>query len=576
MLTTILSIRRAVSVLAMLLLFTIVTAQEAFDVSVNRNPVRQGEQVALTFSFKNLNQNMQSPKIEGLKFLYGPSTSNSTSWVNGARTSEKSFTYTYLVVSDKDVVVPAYEVSGSKGKLRSKTFTLKVQAGNPPEGNTANTQSYDAVACVIETSKRHVHIGEPIVVSFKILNRTNNLDVRNYNIAETPGFWKETVDTGEPRWEAQIISGQRYNVANVRTMILFPQQTGTLTIDGFDLEGYVRTSFFDGKSIKASADPVKIHVNPLPEPIPNNFLGAFRNLELNSTLSSSKCLTNEALTLELTYSGDGNLKFIQEPKLEWPGEFEVFDAEVIDRIKITNKGESGRRTFRYVVIPRAPGNYELPVPQGDWFNWKSDAYQSLMNDPLPLVVGKNEQAGSGQATFNAKSDIQVLNQDINYIQTEWNGPCLPKAKWDNRNYLMGVLLSFGPMIFGTSIWMRRRRDQDELNPLKARKRRARQQVRSELREAKKRINSPAEFYPALGAGLEQYLLAKFEWNASQLKREAVLSKLKSHAPQWTSAWKELLEELDLARYAPASALSPQELFKKAEQLVNETEKSWNA
>ena len=212
------------------------TAQEAFEVSVNRNSVRTGEQVQLTFTFKNIQRKVDAPAIPGLKLVFGPSTSNSSSWINGAKSSEVAYTYTYQVTADKDIEIPSYEVRGSKNVLRSTPFTLRVAPRGAAQEPDASAD-LGAVACIIEASKRSVHIGEPIIVSFKIFNRANNLDVRNFNIPETPGFWKEPVETPEPRWEPQIISGKRYNVANVRTVLLFPQQTGTLTIEGFDLVG---------------------------------------------------------------------------------------------------------------------------------------------------------------------------------------------------------------------------------------------------------------------------------------------------------------------------------------------------
>ena len=46
----------------------------------------------------------------------------------------------------------------------------------------------------------------------------------------------------------------------------------------------------------------------------------------------------------------GNLKLIREPELEGLTEFEVFDPELIDRINITQSGESGRRTYKYTII----------------------------------------------------------------------------------------------------------------------------------------------------------------------------------------------------------------------------------
>lgn len=557
-----------------LLSVTGMQAQEAFEVSVNRNPVRTGEQVQLTFTMKNLQRRVDGPQIQGLKLLYGPSTSNSTSIVNGARSSEVAYTYTYQVTSKANVQIPVFELNGTKGTLKSKPFVLRVSArGAKPSGSNAG--DLGTVACIIEASKRTVFVGEPIVVSFKIFNRANNLDVRKFNIPETPGFWKEEVDIPEPRWEPQVISGKRYNVATVKKLVLFPQQTGSLVVEGFDLVGYMRTSFFNGQNVTAAADPVKIEVKPLPEPIPASFLGAFAQFRISPKQTDQACKTNEAITYDLTFSGQGNIKFIQEPKLNWPGEFEVFDPEVIDRINVTENGESGSRTFRYVVIPRAPGGFNLPVPNGTWFNTKTRTYADLNAEELSLTVAVNTAEGTNTVNYNSKTDIQVLNQDINFIHNEWSGPCLPRNRWDNRGQLAGGLLAVGPLMLGVSFMLRRRREEDERNPKSAKKRRAGQAVRKELREAKSRIND-SEFYPALGRGLEAYLLAKLEWNASQMQRSSLLSELAIRVPTQAAQWKTMLDTLDMARYAPGQVPAPAELLSTAERLVDATEKDWNA
>lgn len=551
-----------------------IQAQEAFEVSVNRNPVRTGEQVQLTFTIKNLQRRIDGPQIQGLKLLYGPSTSNSTSIVNGARSSEVAYTYTYQVTSKTNVRIPAFELNGTKGTLKSDPFVLRVSArGAKPSG--PNSGDLGTVACIIEASKRTVFIGEPIVISFKIFNRANNLDVRKFNIPETPGFWKEEVDIPEPRWEPQVISGKRYNVATVKKLVLFPQQTGSLVIEGFDLVGYMRTSFFNGQNVTAAADPVKIEVKPLPEPIPSSFLGAFAQFRVAAKQTGETCRTNEAITYDLTFSGQGNIKFIQEPKLSWPGEFEVFDPEVIDRINVNENGESGSRTFRYVVIPRAPGDFTLPMPKGSWFNTKTRSYVDLESKELKLTVAVNTAEGANTVNYNSKTDIQVLNQDINFIHSDWKGPCLPRQRWDNRGQWASGMLAVGPLVLGVSFLLRRRRDEEERNPKGAKKRRAGNAVRKELREAKSLINV-SEFYPALGRGLEAYLLSKLEWNASQMQRSNLLNELAMRVPSQTEDWKAMLDTLDMARYAPGQVPAPAELLSTAERLVDATEKEWNA
>ena len=111
----------------------------------------------------------------------------------------------------------------------------------------------------IEPSKRTVYLGEPLVLTYKIYNRYTNLDVRNYDIPELEGFWKETVQTPDARWEPQLINGKRYNVATVRQIVAFPQQTGTFTLRDFDLTGYLRINFFEGRDVKppATLSPLK-------------------------------------------------------------------------------------------------------------------------------------------------------------------------------------------------------------------------------------------------------------------------------------------------------------------------------
>jgi hypothetical protein len=112
------------------------------------------------------------------------------------------------------------------------------------------------------------------------------------------------------------------------------------------------------------------------------------------------------------------------------------------------------------------------------------------------------------------------------------------------------------------------------NPSKTRQRKARSTVRNELRAAKKHVNNPELFFPALGNGIEQYLLAKLAWSASQYQREAVLEAIEERAPATANQWKKLLDQLDMARYAPGALPAPREMIALSENLVDQTEKSW--
>ena len=210
------------------------------ELTVNATDVQSGDMLRLSLTFVNCEvRNIDPPDVKGLEFRMGPSTSNSTSWVNGVTTSEQRYTYNYKVVGSGEISIPAQTWKTSEGPLKSNPVRLFASGRAQPSrtksrnGTTQRQPTRDLVTA-IEPSKRTLYLGEPVVLNYKIYNRYNNLDVRNYDIPELDGFWKETVDMPEARWEPQLINGKRYNVATVRKVVAFPQQTGTFELKDFD------------------------------------------------------------------------------------------------------------------------------------------------------------------------------------------------------------------------------------------------------------------------------------------------------------------------------------------------------
>ena len=256
------------------------------ELTVNATDVQSGDMLRLSLTFVNCKvRNIDPPDVKGLEFRMGPSTSNSTSWVNGVTTSEQRYTYNYKVVGSGEISIPAQTWKTSEGPLKSNPVRLFASGRAQPSrtksrnGTTQRQPTRDLVTA-IEPSKRTLYLGEPVVLNYKIYNRYNNLDVRNYDIPELDGFWKETVDMPDARWEPQLINGKRYNVATVRKIVAFPQQTGTFELKDFDLVGYMRVNFFEGRELTATCEPVTLEVLPLPEAAPANSLGTFAELSV--------------------------------------------------------------------------------------------------------------------------------------------------------------------------------------------------------------------------------------------------------------------------------------------------------
>ncbi len=552
-------------------------AQEASaELTVDRSTVLRGESVQLTFTFNNCDANITVPAIAGLKYAYGPAKGNNVTFGNGRRSSQSMYTYTYVVTAENDVQVPSYSIQTNKGTFQTDAFTIRVKKpGNSASNRGASAVLDREVAMVIDLSKRNVVVGEPVVATLQIYSQMSGLDVRDYSIPEFTGFWKESVDLPNPSFEPRLLNGRRIQVATVGKFVLFPQQTGELTIDGFELTGYVRTSFFNGRNVAAAADPVTVRVSPLPAPVPAAHLGAFKRLDVELKASELEFEANQAFTVDIAFKGNGNLKFLREPQWEWPRDFEVFDPEVKDRISIEDVGEVGSRTFHYVIIPRTTGTFNVPELRVSWYDAARGEHVERQLGGESLTVTAGNGTPSATLSYNSKSDIQILNQDIRYIQLEADRFVpLSAGGWMKAGLASG--LAIGPLQW-LLLWALRRRKDAEARDIKGtRKRQAKSRIRKELREAQKSIDNPAAFHVALGHGLEAYLIAKLGWSQSQYTRTGALTALAQTAPTTQPEWQSLLEALDLARYAPGSTAPPQTLYDQAVNLVERTEKEWKS
>ena len=80
--------------------------------------------------------------------------------------------------------------------------------------------------------------------------------------------------------------------------------------------------------------PATVKVKPLPAPRPATYMNAVgTGLKLTSTLSHETVKANEAVTLTLKLSGTGNLKYMKNPEVKFPVDFDVYDPKIAPTCK---------------------------------------------------------------------------------------------------------------------------------------------------------------------------------------------------------------------------------------------------
>lgn len=537
-------------------------AQEEASVVVDRNPVVAGQAFRITFVFKGVNAKFQNPpSINGLRYISGPSTSTSTQIINGAMTSERSYAYSAVISSVGNFRIPAFTFKSRNGDLRTKPINLRVVKPGSKEG-----QPPAKFEAVIEVDKRRAHLGEPIRVQYRILNRMDALDVRNYTFPELTGVWKETVSGEDPRWENTIIGGQRVQVATVRTDILYPTQTGDLVISGFDVDAQTRISFFNTRPVAASASPVTIAVSPLPTPVPATSLGTFQNLSTTwKTEGQTQPTANEAINLKLEFRGNGNLGLIGAPEIQWPKDLEVFDPEIQDRITTDLQGQRGRRSFTYLVIPRAPGQYSVSLPELSYFDYTLDRFVSLNVPPISLDVVGNAQSEGPSFGFNSKTDVTILTRDMRFIRTETK--LKPKSMPFYGGPFHMALLGLPPIALLLGWLARRKKDKESRDPALQRKRATKAQFKAAIARAKKGDND----LDALGQAAHNFLQGQLGIKRSDAGMDAYRLGLSHLAPERSQEWTELIGILDRGRFAPG-APKPADIAERLESAAKSLER----
>ncbi|NQX52762.1 protein BatD [Pedobacter panaciterrae] len=573
--------------------------------SVSKSVVGTGEAFEISFSVNGNIESFNPPALNGFQVVGGPNQSSSYSSINGNTTASMSISYDLVGVKEGEYIIgPALVVVNGK-QVKSNSVKIKVVKGKAvPQGNQRNAVPQgDKVAegNSIDISKRlflravanktNVYIGEQFSVSYKLYTNIDLVDNALDKLPDFNGFWSQEIKNNSQnvQWEIETYNGEKYHVATLKQIILFPERFGKLTLDPLAMTFVVRQAapsndpieqFFGGSykdtKYKIKSTPITINVKPLPEAgKPEGFNGAVGNFSIGANLDKSSVKANEALNYTLKITGSGNLKLLKAPELTLPADIEKYDPKVNDDIKETMTGVSGSREYSYLLIPRHEGNYTIEPLKFSYFNPATGRYVSLTSGSFPVKVAKGDPGSNVTAyATGGQQDVKTLAKDIAYIKT--GNPGLTK---DGEGFygsaLYYMLLCTGPVLFLAAFGYRKWYRENNRDVIKVKGRNANKIAAKHLASAQKQLISGDKkaFYENVYRGLYGYLSDKLNISAADLNKENIGEQLKLRTVN-ESIIDQLTDTLDLcemARYAPISGISEQEVFDKAKTIINDIE-----
>jgi hypothetical protein len=259
----------------------------------------------------------------------------------------------------------------------------------------------------------------------------------------------------------------------------------------------------------------------------------------------------------------------------FPADFEKYDPKIIDTVAERGSGAAGSRVYNYLLIPRHQGDFTIDPVRFSYFNPATGRYVSLATKSFQIKVDKGVNESNVTAFSGSdKQDVKMLDKDIRYIKTGNADLSKPDDEfYGSLGYYLLLLL--GPVVCFAAFIYRNwsRKNNSDLVLVKSRL--ASKIAAKHLANAQKQLlsNNTKAFYEAVFKGIYGYLSDKLNISAADLNKETIASNLKSRSLN-ESLINQLLDTLDLcemARYAPVTHISEQEVFEKAKGIINNIE-----
>ena len=558
-----------------------------------KTPVSVGEQFYLTYSVNANATSFKAPTFKDFLVIQGPSQSSSTSmqWVNGQMNQSVSLTYTYVLQASKEgtFTIPPASVTVDGKTHQSNPITITVgkatqgqqsqqQSQNRnQQGQTskATTVSGDDIFIRTSISKTSVYKGEPILIIQKLYSKGNISGIENFNKPNYKGFWSEEINPQRQiSLKRENYNGSTYFMAELSKHIIIPQQSGRLQIDPFDITLLVQVpvknqsnniwSFFgpayQNVKYKVISKSVSIDVKNLPsQNQPASFNGAVGNFSFKSGIDKTSVKTNDAVNLQFTITGSGNLKLIDKLNIDFPPDFESYDPKITSNINTSESGLSGSKKFEYLIIPRNPGKFRIKPVTFTYFDISSKTYKTLTSPEYVIDVAK----GTGEAanvTFRSanQEDVKFIGSDIRFIK---NQPyILTKiGSFFFNSTLFYILLLLPLILFIIFLISYSRTLKQRSNIAATRNRKATKVARKRLKEAEKqlKLNNKESFYIEISKALWGYVSDKFTIPIAELSMETVNISLsqKNVSEDIINKIVLTLNNCEYARFAPGDSSS---------------------
>ena len=546
--------------------------------------VSVGENFRLTYtvSTRNASDFHIGTVPEQLEVITGPYVSEQSSYqmANGHTSSSSSKTYTFILCASKNgtyTISPASITANGK-RMTSKPVRVKVSgsaqasSGAPRMHDDASGQprlreagtpiSGKDLFIKVSANKRRVHEQEPVLLTYKVYTLVDLTQLEG-KMPDLTGFHTQEIPLPQQKsFHVERINGRPYRCVTWSQYVMYPQMTGKLEIPSITFNGTVIQqnrnvdpfeAFFNGgsgyievkRAIKAPG--LTIQVDPLPQR-PANFSGGVGKFNISAQINKSEVKANDPITIRVVVGGVGNLKLIKQPVVNFPKDFDKYDAKVTDKTKLTQNGVEGNMIYDFLAVPRNQGRYVIPAIEFVYYDVEANAYKTIKTQSFTLDVAK------GDGNVNSSVDYSELkDKDIHPIKDgEYEVQDIKNIFYGSAAYWVVLSILFLVFVGVLIIFRKRAIDNADVTRLKIKK--ANRVATKRLRYANKLMlnNEHDKFYDEVLRTLWGYVGDKLNMPVEQLSKDIISEKLAQRSVDGDTIdmFLRAVDECEFNRYAP--------------------------
>jgi hypothetical protein len=511
------------------------------------------------------------PDFGDLEVVGGPYRGSTKFDFNGVKGFQYTVTFELRAPKKGTFTIAAGTMKCKLKKLSSQELTIKV-VDDPTA--VANKEKKPEHFTKLVASKSSVYVGEPFILYFKFYSPEQPSNIAAIQPGTAGGLWRSNLDPNKTSYvmSKEVVKGQSYYVIEVLREVCIPTRAGKITIDPYYAAMVYQVDFFSPQTqLDGRSNSLTIDVKKLPSTLPENFSGLVGRFELNCLIDKTSLVEGQALQLDLTLKGSGNLNAFETPKLNLPPEFHYGDPAPSENTTVTEEGLNGRLEFKYIINAMKPGDYEIEPFKLSYFDLDSKTIREISAGTFAIHVEKGDEGH--RVVYNPGNEVEVEATDIHFIHDKKG------TSFKLNDFFFGttgyMLALFGPLMLVTGVVLvkRRRGSVTDEQKTEQRNKSARKIALKSLEYASQSIKQGdhREAMKILQNTLFAYFMTRLTISLSSLSQKSVTAELEARKidPTLILEFVDVWKQVELAQYAPVTPENLGEQIAKARKLINE-------